>query len=169
VARREDDDDMNWLVIPTLALAFALCGVGGWLSRQTHGKVAQALVFVLALLLAMPGVLFVTDYLHLFDNAAWFYHRGNRHGVCDRRSAGGPAGVAEGQSPAALGLHRVLHGGSEGTATLKFNSQRAIIWNSGNQERTSDARVPDRRFGCPTNADRVHFALSDGAACTQHK
>ena len=88
MARHEDGDDLNWMVVPTLGLAFILFGVGGSFGRQAQAKVAQALVWMLALLLAIPGVLFVTYYLHLFDNAAWFYHRGDRHGVCDRRSAG---------------------------------------------------------------------------------
>jgi hypothetical protein len=64
---------MNWMVIPTLALAFGLFGAGAWLWPRVHGRIARSLLLMSAIAFTVPSILFVAYYLHLFDNAAWFY------------------------------------------------------------------------------------------------
>lgn len=65
---------MNRLVIPTLAIGFALFFRGLRLWPRTRGKIGKTVLLALAAALALPGLLFVVYYMHFFfDNAAWFY------------------------------------------------------------------------------------------------
>lgn len=59
----------NWLLIPVLVMAAALFVLGVVLERRRVPGAVWA-----ALLAALPGLVFVVFYLHLFDQAAWFYH-----------------------------------------------------------------------------------------------
>jgi peptidase C39-like protein len=61
----------NWLLIPTTALAFTLFALGTLAGRRFHSR---AILLSIGLLLAIPGLLFVFYYTHLFDRAAWFYN-----------------------------------------------------------------------------------------------
>ncbi len=65
--------NVNPMVVPTLALAFGLFGVGQHLARTSPSPRSTVLFAVLGALLASPAVLFAAYYLHLFDRAEWFY------------------------------------------------------------------------------------------------
>jgi len=65
--------NLNPIVFPTFILSVALFLAGSWLAGRAHSRLVQVGVIVLAGLLAIPGLLFVLYYLHLFDNARWFY------------------------------------------------------------------------------------------------
>lgn len=64
---------MNWMVIPTLAGAFLLFAIGSWLWGRLQTNSARVLLLVIAVILAVPGILYTVYYLHLFDDADWFY------------------------------------------------------------------------------------------------
>jgi hypothetical protein len=61
----------NWLLIPTIPLAFALFALGALAGRRFHSR---AILLLFGSLLAIPGLLFVFYYTHFFDRAAWFYN-----------------------------------------------------------------------------------------------
>jgi hypothetical protein len=48
----------------------------GWgrLERLAQNRALRRIFFVVAAGAAIPGILFVLYYSHLFDNAAWFYN-----------------------------------------------------------------------------------------------
>lgn len=60
------------LYLPTLLLAVALYGVGLALMRRVTRPLPRLLLFLPALALAAPGVLFTLYYAHLFDDQHWF-------------------------------------------------------------------------------------------------
>ena len=63
----------NPLVVPTLGLSVAFFFFGLFSYRRTSSVEVRALLLLPAILLAVPGSLFVLYYTHLFDGAAWFY------------------------------------------------------------------------------------------------
>lgn len=94
------------MVIPTLLGAFVLF----WLGRTVGKKIATRRAWLLAgtsaAALAVPGLLFVVYYAHLFDGALWFYRfrafpltelgacgLGFGAGLVQTRGLGGPAGL----------------------------------------------------------------------------
>lgn len=64
---------INYLFFPTLLISFALFGLGRYLFRLELPKFGRIALVLLASLVAIPGLLFVMYYFHLFDNAKWFY------------------------------------------------------------------------------------------------
>ena len=61
---------MVWL---TLALAAALFRLGGLAERKLVSRVERIGALSIGFIMAVPGLLFVLYYTHLFDGAAWFY------------------------------------------------------------------------------------------------
>jgi hypothetical protein len=61
---------MVWL---TLAFAAALFGLGGLAERGIVSRAKRLCAFWGGFILAVPGLLFVLYYTHLFDDATWFY------------------------------------------------------------------------------------------------
>ena len=64
---------MNWMFIPTLVVAFSLYVIGASIWNHPSSRVAKAALLLISLVLSTPALLFVLYYLHLFDNATWFY------------------------------------------------------------------------------------------------
>src|SRR5215813_388239 len=64
----------NFLAIPALICAAAFFCLGAFLERRAQSAAQRRLLFLLGLILAVPGILFVLYYSHLFDRAAWFYN-----------------------------------------------------------------------------------------------
>lgn len=62
---------MNWLLLPVLALA-ALLFLAGCRAGRSPSRV-HPLAWLAAAAGAVPALLFATYYLHLFDDAVWFY------------------------------------------------------------------------------------------------
>lgn len=65
--------NMNWLVIPTLAGALLLFVLGQRTVRRCPTSMQKLALTSLWLLLSIPGFLLPLYYLHLFDDAVWFY------------------------------------------------------------------------------------------------
>jgi len=64
---------INPLALPTLLLAIGLFWLGIQAERRLKGT-ARAFGLIAAGLFAVPGLLYVFYYVHLFDSAAWFYN-----------------------------------------------------------------------------------------------
>ena len=65
--------NLNPLVLPAAALTAALFAAGVALARAPLPPLARRLALVFEAALAVPGLLFVFYYTHLFDSALWFY------------------------------------------------------------------------------------------------
>jgi hypothetical protein len=65
--------NVNMLFIPVLFLAAAFFWLGTFWSRSAVQLTHRMIIFFAGLLLAIPALLFDFYYLHLFDNAQWFY------------------------------------------------------------------------------------------------
>jgi len=65
--------NINWLVIPTLAIALLLFVIGQRTVRRCRSRKGQFGLSVLWLLLGIPGFLLSLYYLHWFDDMKWFY------------------------------------------------------------------------------------------------
>jgi len=65
--------NVNWLVLPTLAVALILFAVGEKLVSDSLFPKRKTVIFVAALLAGMPGILFALFYLHWFDRVTCFY------------------------------------------------------------------------------------------------
>lgn len=63
---------INALALPTILLAGALFLIGRWAERKFADGSVRRLLITAAALFAVPGLLFVLYYLHLFDSAMWF-------------------------------------------------------------------------------------------------
>jgi hypothetical protein len=65
--------NLNWIVVPTLLVSFALY----WWSKTTwirrNDRLSRFAILAVAGILSIPGLLIALYYLHLFDDAAWFY------------------------------------------------------------------------------------------------
>ena len=64
----------NPLFIPTILGATIFFWVGVRLERKAQSKAMRYCLLVCGVLLAVPGLLFVLYYLHVLDDAAWFYN-----------------------------------------------------------------------------------------------
>ncbi len=64
---------LNPAVIPVILCAAVLFYLGAKLEKRTGSRKAKAWIFLLSILLALPGLVFAFYYTHLFDNLAWFY------------------------------------------------------------------------------------------------
>jgi len=74
---------MVWL---TLVLASALFGLGVLAERKLVSRAGRICALSIGFLVAVPGLLFVLYYTHLFDGATWFYEframRGSELAAC---------------------------------------------------------------------------------------
>jgi len=64
----------NPLVIPTVVGAAALFWSGYTLEQRADSTARKVALWAFSLIFAIPGMLFVLYYVHLFDSAAWFYN-----------------------------------------------------------------------------------------------
>jgi peptidase C39-like protein len=64
----------NLLAIPTIIGSAAFFCLGVILERRAQSTTQRRFLFLVGLILAIPGILFVLYYTHLFDRAAWFYN-----------------------------------------------------------------------------------------------
>ncbi len=64
---------MNLLFIPVVALSALFFVIGYRLGMHPLSSGIKGLVFITANLCAVPGILLAIYYLHLFDDAVWFY------------------------------------------------------------------------------------------------
>ena len=60
---------MNWLFLPVVALAALLFLLG----YKAGSKPRHRLIYAAAVGCAVPAVLMAAYYLHLYDDALWFY------------------------------------------------------------------------------------------------
>jgi len=65
--------NLNPNAIPTILLAFLLFWFFAWPPKKLVSRTARAGLLVVATVIAIPGLLYVLYYAHLFDNAVWFY------------------------------------------------------------------------------------------------
>jgi hypothetical protein len=65
--------NVNPLVIPTVVIGCLLFLLGKALNRRQSSRPTIACAALGGLVLAFPGAMFAAYYLHLFDDAAWFY------------------------------------------------------------------------------------------------
>ena len=63
----------NLLLLPTVALGLSLFVAGIKLEKWSTARSGRNAMWLLAITCALPGLLYATFYLHLFDDAAWFY------------------------------------------------------------------------------------------------
>jgi predicted double-glycine peptidase len=74
---------MVWL---TVVLAAALFGIGVLAERRLLSRAGRIGALSIGFIVAIPGLLFVLYYTHLFDGAAWFYEframRGSELAAC---------------------------------------------------------------------------------------
>lgn len=65
--------NINPLALPTILLS----AVAFWIGKRAESKFVEStrsLAFVIASICAIPALLYILYYTHLFDNAAWFYN-----------------------------------------------------------------------------------------------
>jgi hypothetical protein len=96
---------MNLLFFSTIAIAYALFWGGTKVWQRDLSRARRVVVSVFAGGLALPGVMFAVYYLHLFDNAAWFYQY--RSLPFTELTAGG-AGLLAGMITAATNRHKLF-------------------------------------------------------------
>jgi len=65
--------NLNPNAIPTFLLSFLLFWLTACLTRRAGSTRNRVVLLLIALVLAIPGALYVLYYTHLFDNAVWFY------------------------------------------------------------------------------------------------
>lgn len=65
--------NINWLVIPVMAGALLLFEVGRISVKRCVVSKWKLALFMLYLILGVPGFLFPFYYFHLFDDSLWFY------------------------------------------------------------------------------------------------
>jgi len=68
-----DGMNLNPMMWPTAVCAAVLLVVGAAWQRRSGTRLAAIGAFALGLVLAVPALLYALYYLHLFDDAAWFY------------------------------------------------------------------------------------------------
>jgi predicted double-glycine peptidase len=64
---------LNPAALFAILCAVALYRLGSFLEKKTVSRPGRACLIFVAIVLAVPGILFVLYYTHLFDSAAWFY------------------------------------------------------------------------------------------------
>lgn len=69
-----------WLV-PTLLLGYLAFGAATGIWARAASGSQRATIFTVAMVVALPGFLFDFYYLHLMDNAMWFYEFRSRPGT----------------------------------------------------------------------------------------
>jgi hypothetical protein len=65
--------NVNPMIIPTVVIGYVLFRVGEAVHVRHPSRIAAAMSVIAGVLLAAPGILYTTYYLHFFDDAAWFY------------------------------------------------------------------------------------------------
>ena len=65
--------NLNPNAIPTFLLSFVLFWLCASLTRHARSISSRVSLLFIALVLAIPGTLYVLYYAHLLDNAVWFY------------------------------------------------------------------------------------------------
>ena len=65
--------NLNPDAVPTFGIAFLLFWLGNAVSRRADSKTKTVWLSLVALLLSVPGMLYVLYYAHFFDRATWFY------------------------------------------------------------------------------------------------
>jgi hypothetical protein len=64
---------VNPLVVPAPISGAALFLLGSAVERRLSSRASRVLLWIVGLILAAPGILFILYYTHLFDGAAWYY------------------------------------------------------------------------------------------------
>jgi hypothetical protein len=64
---------INWLVIPTLVITWLLFFVGQRIIKHCTTLKSQVISSLIFIFLGIPGFLITLYYIHLFDDAVWFY------------------------------------------------------------------------------------------------
>ena len=64
---------VNPLYVPTLIGSAALFWLGFVLQKKFHARRGASVLWLSAVVLACPGLLYVLYYAHMFDDATWFY------------------------------------------------------------------------------------------------
>ncbi len=65
--------NFNWMFVPTLFLALSLFALGSKLVSRVNTRPAFLAIWVVAIILALPSLLFIAYYRHMLDDAIWFY------------------------------------------------------------------------------------------------
>lgn len=65
--------NVNWLVMPTLMGALFLFSIGQKITAHSPSRNGRIGLFIVWFILGVPGGLMAFYYLHLFDDAKWFY------------------------------------------------------------------------------------------------
>ncbi len=65
---------VNPLLLPTVAGAAAFFCIGAKLETHLISRISRLYLWIFSTILAVPGILFIAYYSHLFDNAAWYYN-----------------------------------------------------------------------------------------------
>lgn len=99
--------NFNWMFFPTLMLALGLFALGSKLASGVRMRPEYLAIWIIAVILALPSLLFIAYYRHLLDTAIWFYAL---------RSAPGSELLASG-----VGF---LLGGLNGVSQKKSESER---------------------------------------------
>ena len=64
---------VNPIIYPLIALALSAYIAGQWVVERLTTTAMRGVAFLIAMLAAVPGVLFALYYFHWFDQAQWFY------------------------------------------------------------------------------------------------
>ena len=64
---------MNWLLFPTLALAFLFYFASNAFSAKTSSGPKTLLLISFAVLIGLPGLIFAAYYLKIFKEPIWLY------------------------------------------------------------------------------------------------
>jgi hypothetical protein len=65
--------NFNLLLIPTLVFALVLFWAGEKLFLHFKNAKSRSILFIAAFVIAIPGFMITLFYLHLYDDAKWFY------------------------------------------------------------------------------------------------
>jgi hypothetical protein len=94
---KRGEQRVNLLLVPVLVIGAATFALGWRLSSRLRTRRALATALGTGMLAALPALLFAAFYLHLYDDAVWFYEL---RALSGSELAAGPAGFVAG----------VLHG-----------------------------------------------------------
>jgi peptidase C39-like protein len=90
----------NLLFVPTLGIAGVFFLAGFLMSRKIVRRVGTSFLLIASAFFAIPGVLMVIYYFHLFDNAMWFYRfRAMRFSELSASGLGVVAGILHSNDP----------------------------------------------------------------------
>ena len=65
--------NFNWMFAPTLLLALGLFALGSKLASRESTRPTMLAIMAVAVILALPSLLFIAYYRHMLDAAIWFY------------------------------------------------------------------------------------------------